>query len=424
MAGVSLAWLLDGARDVVLLEAGASLGGNVQSIPVELDGHAFVVDMGAQYFSPGLYPTYVKLLDLLGLLPEVHSFPTSITLEAPGEPMPRFVSPVFPERVWPLLAPWNRAGLEAFGVCFRAAKQREEKGGSWDLTLQDWLPTLGLSSYQWEGMLLPWAASLFSGIVEQARSLSARAAMIFAAEALPIDPVKPVLYSVLNPGMAEALRRMVEQFSTVQVLTGAAVTQVARSAPAGFAIQYGHGQSLHVDDLVFASSGPATLQLLNQLPDTAAQQAALQGIQFVDARLMLHTDPVYAPADSKNWSFFNAEVQNGYCEASMWLAQVLAVPPPDTAAKLWKSWVTYRTGFPSQILYQAQFRHMLPTVASLHAQTSLLTFQGQGNLWFAGGYLKPYDSQETALVSALEIAQGMLVDSTRARALRNGLNSF
>ena len=67
---------------------------------------------------------------------------------------------------------------------------------------------------------------------------------------------------------------------------------------------------------------------------------------------------------------------------------------------------------------------MLPTPASLNSQTSLLTSQGQGDVWFAGGYLKPYDSQETALVSALEIAQGMLVDSTRARALRNGLNSF
>lgn len=126
-------------------------------------------------------------------------------------------------------------------------------------------------------------------------------------------------------------------------------------------IKYGNGQDLSVHDLVFASSGPGSLEFLKQLPGTDAQQAALQRIQFVDARLMLHSDPVYAPADSKNWSFFNAEVQNGHCDASIWLAQVLAIPPPDT-------------------------------------EDSLHTFQGQGNVWFAGGYLKPYDSQETALV--------------------------
>jgi predicted NAD/FAD-binding protein len=189
-------------------------------------------------------------------------------------------------------------------------------------------------------------------------------------------------------------------------------------------IKYGNGQDLPVHDLVFASSGPSSLELLKQLPGTDAQQAALQSIQFVDAQLMLHSDPVYAPEGSKNWSFFNAEVQAGHCDASMSLAQVLAIPPPETAAKLWKSWVTHRAHLPSKILYQAQFRHMLPTPASLNSQTSLLTSQGQGDVWFAGGYLKPYDSQETALVSALEIAQGMLVDSTRARALRSGLNSF
>jgi len=424
MAGVSLAWLLDGACDVVLLEASESLGGNVQSIPVEMDGQMFVVDMGAQYFHPGPYPTYVKLLALLGLSREVHSFPASITLDSPGERPLRFVSPVLPNRVWPLLTPWNRAGLQAFGACFIAAKKREKEEGSWDLTLQDWLPTLGLSRDQWEGMLLPWAASLFSGSVEQTRGLSARAAMIFVAKALPDNLAEPFLYYVLKSGMTDVLRRMTEQFATVQVLTGAVVTQITRDVQGGYVIKYGNGQHLPVDDLVFASSGPSSLDLLKQLPGTDAQQVALQRIEFVEARLMLHSDPVYAPVNSKYWSFCNAEVQAGHCDASMWLAQVLAIPLPDTAAKLWKSWVTHRTHLPSKILYQAQFRHMLPTPASLKSQTSLLTFQGQGNLWFAGGYLKPYDSQETALVSALEIAQAMLVDSTRVSALRNGLNSF
>ena len=51
MAGVSLAWLLDGAYDVILLEARDSIGGNVRSVDVELDGHQFVIDMGAQYSS-------------------------------------------------------------------------------------------------------------------------------------------------------------------------------------------------------------------------------------------------------------------------------------------------------------------------------------------------------------------------------------
>src|SRR4051794_28206197 len=67
MAGVSLAWLLDGAFDVTLIEARGSIGGNVQTVDVELDGSHFAVDIGAQYFHPALYPLYSLLLEQLGL---------------------------------------------------------------------------------------------------------------------------------------------------------------------------------------------------------------------------------------------------------------------------------------------------------------------------------------------------------------------
>ncbi|HUD71401.1 MAG TPA: NAD(P)-binding protein, partial [Dongiaceae bacterium] len=90
MAGVALGWLLDGARDVVLLEARDTLGGNIRSEPVTLDGTEVVVDLGAQYFHPGPYPLYTALLRRLGMFdpaaPEAgsaHAFPASITLYDP-----------------------------------------------------------------------------------------------------------------------------------------------------------------------------------------------------------------------------------------------------------------------------------------------------------------------------------------------------
>ena len=92
----------------------------------------------------------------------------------------------------------------------------------------------------------------------------------------------------------------------------------------------------------------------------------------------------------------------------MWLADVLAQLSPSTAAKLWKSWITHRPQAPAQALALAQFRHVLPTPATLHAQRDLLAMQGQGRTWFVGGYLWPYDSQETALVSAIDVAQRLL----------------
>ena len=257
-------------------------------------------------------------------------------------------------------------GVAAFGTAFYAASVRESLNGDWALTLEEWLPTLGLSTQQWEGMVLPWAASLFSGKFHQARGLSARAAFIFAAKALPPNPLDPILYYTLKPGLGEALDRMIDQFSTVSVLTGSKVVYVARTPNGGFRLYLANGTQIVVDHLVFASSGPATLKLLEGLPIAWRQRLALNGIEFHDAALALHTDPAYVPPNPALWSFRNCAIEGDSCEASMSLGPVLASLPTATAGKLWKSWVTHRTQLPAAVLYSVAFKHMLP----LHANNS------------------------------------------------------
>ncbi len=417
MAGVSLAWLLDGQFDVVLLEAQPTLGGNVQTAQIELNGQVLNVDMGAQYFHPNLYTFYVQLLTELGLYPptlqQAHSFTASISLFVDTDPFPRFVSPTFWDRLWPIFAPWNWEGLGGFGTGFAAAKARETAQGDWYVPLGTWLQTLGLTPHQWEEMLLPWAASLFTARIEQARDFSARAAMIFAAKSIPDNPTDPILSYVLNRGLAETLRRMVSQMQTVEILSNAAVGQIAHQGT--FLLTCADGRQRQVDDLVLAASGPSTLRLLQGLNGTSSRQAALSGIEFEATRIAIHTDPIYAPKDPNHWSFLNCQAHNGYCEASMWLANVLTASPGQNAPSLWKSWVTHRDRQPANVLREANFQHMVPTVNTLRAQSRLMDLQGQDGIWIAGGYTYPYDSQETAFVSALKIASGLNTTTTRFR---------
>jgi predicted NAD/FAD-binding protein len=429
MAGVSLAWLLDGLCDVVLLEARPTLGGNVQAVDVDLGGHPVVVDMGAQYFHPAPYPAYTALLAHLGLhTPDLpgqspsRPFTASITLTADGEPFPRFVSPIVPERLWPFLTWWNFAGLLTFGLGFIAAAYREQQNESWSVTLEEWLPTLGFAQPQWEGMLLPWAASLFSGDVEQARGMSARAAMFFAAKALPPNPFDPIHYYTLSPGMGDALSRMVAQLSSAEVLTGTKVLNVSREPQGNLRVHCGPGRDFKVDDVVFAASGPPAQRLLEGLPGTNLQLAALRRMEFHDAHLALHTDAIYAPADEQHWSFLNCHAQGGFCESSMWLSPVVG-PPGEQVADIFKSWITHRTQDPAGILHEARFTHMLPTPATLLGQTELLSLQGRDGIWFAGGFLSPYDSQESALRSALRVAVDLNATSARSDFLLAALGS-
>jgi len=415
MAGVACAWLLDGICDVRLFEARDSLGGNIRTVPLELGGQTRAVDLGAQYFHPGPYPTYVQLLEQLGLWPvatgEARAFVASITLDAPNEILPRFVSPILPGRVWPLVADWNNAAVQAFKTTFDAARRREQLGGAWLLPMAEWLATLPITPAEADTLILPWAAALNSGDVTQTSSLSARALMVFAAGALPPSPLDPIVYYVLERGMIEPLNRMVAQLTTAQVATGTPVDAIAPAASGGWTVQPHQGPALAVDAVVFAASGPPTLALLQGLPGAGIARNALQGIGFYPARLALHTDPAFAPADPKWLSFLNCRVEGTHCEASMWLDPVLG------SASLWKSWITHRAP-PQQMLASADFLHVVPSPDSIRAQRLLATQQGRGGLWFAGGYTLPFDSQETALLSAMTVAEGLAAASARTRLLR------
>jgi predicted NAD/FAD-binding protein len=101
----------------------------------------------------------------------------------------------------------------------------------------------------------------------------------------------------------------------------------------------------------------------------------------------------------------------------MWLADVLTAAPGASPPKVWKSWVTHRRQLPVQVLHQASFRHLLSTPATIHAQSVLGALQGQAGLWFAGGYTQPFDSQESALLSAMGVASGIGGSTARATAL-------
>lgn len=424
MAGVATAWLLDGAYDVVLFEAADAIGGNARTVEVPVGGRPVPIDIGAQYFHPGAYPKYTRLLEHLGLLGGgTHEAPATITLSRGRDGDPLFVSPVTPDRMWPLREAWNGPGVLAFTVMSRAAVELEQGDGDWQVTVEAWLEGLRLTETQRNDILLPWVASLYSGDVEQARGLSARSALVFLSRTLAEGGLTGASYFTVAEGMGRVLERMVSACETLTVRTGAAVERLEPLEPLepanlGFRVVTAR-EALVVDELVLAAPPEAASRLLADLPGTDALRGALAGIERHVARLALHRDPAYAHADERYWSFLNVASDGRHAEASMWLAPMLRPLPDGTPVDVWKSWITHRDRPPAEPLHGAEFRHMLPTPATLRAQEALRALQGAGGPWVVGGWSRPFDAQETALESAMDVAAALAPDSARLAALRS-----
>jgi predicted NAD/FAD-binding protein len=72
---------------------------------------------------------------------------------------------------------------------------------------------------------------------------------------------------------------------------------------------------------------------------------------------------------------------------------------------LFKSWATARSRRPKEEIFRRVFLHPRITPDFIRAQRLLAACQGGAGIWFAGSYTGEVDSQETALLSAMNVVR-------------------
>lgn len=419
MAGVATAWLIEQQVPVDLFEARSSLGGNVRTAQVEVAGQQVAVDLGAQYFNDRAYPTYRRLLERLGAVDTqgAGSFvaPSAITVMRQGEATPLFVSPVVPSRLWPVAEAWNREAISAFTAFAEGARRLDADDVDWSLTVEAWLPTLGISEAMREGLLLPWTAGINSGVIGTTRDFSARAATIFLGRALgPDGALESTTYATLTAGMGAVINQLATESTAMTPYLGQAVEGVERRSSGLWVVAGGQRRGPYTAVVL---ANPKGSSLLGNLTGMEATVAALAGIETFEATLALHRDPTYAPADTRYHSLLNAEVTEDFCEVSMSMAAAMAPLADGQPVDLWKSWIGHRSQMPADVITTEKYTHIHIGPGTLQAQARLAALQGAGGFFFAGGWTQPFDAQETALASAMAVARSLAPASERLAVL-------
>ncbi len=412
LSGVSCAWLLDGVADAVLFDDRDSVGGHAHTIAVPLAGRPVFVDVGAQFFARGPHPTYSKLLELIGLTLDnepaadaTFEAEMSITVSDESQELPRFVSPTS-ERAWPILAPWNRNSLIAFLLFSLAAKKLTEDG-DWLVSLDAWLEALPVGTEEKERLILPLVSAMVGCSIEQARSLSARSALVFVGRALPDNLLDPFRYSGSLVGLGGNVRYLSGITGNTTVHVGSPVVRVEPLPSGELLIRNRDGVVEKVDVVVLATPPYVSKRLLPRDPALRAARRALRRFDFFDAEISIHTDPIYMPEKLLHWSAYNPCLEGDRCEASVWYGALWPRKPGSPPAPIFKSWATARSSAPSQELFRRAFRHPLTTPDFIDAGRRLRSLQGRSRIWFAGSYTREVDSQESALLSAMAVVRDL-----------------
>jgi predicted NAD/FAD-binding protein len=407
--GVAAAYFLAGDFAVDLFEARARIGGPCDSRTIAYRGRRVTVDLGAQFFHPDTHPIYVTLLEELGLFDPAHP-DAGATIEAPGSLC------IFPAAGGPpvftstdALATPQRA--VEFARFTQLARDAVLSGLAWETTLDDWIAGLPLSQAFKADVLAPWLTALIGCTRAAARGTSARAILQTFALSFPADIVRGATTYNSRIGLQGNLQRLLDRAPGVRVHLRAPV-RALRPTRDGWWLQTPTGRRGPYRSVLLNAPPRIGRRLLAPLRGFADACELLGAYSSFDSRLLVHTDPVYVPRDRAHWTAYNAEVDAGECEGSAWMGALLGEP-----VDIFKSWAQRRQTDPRHIVAQRRFRHPLITPAAIRAARALQPWQGHRGLYFSGQYTTGMDLQESAVWSAMQVAQALAPASRTLQAL-------
>ena len=407
--GVAAAYFLAGSFEVDLFEARSRIGGHCDSRVITHRGRRLTVDLGAQFFHPATHPIYVTLLEELGLYdPERPG--ADATVEAPASVCifrTAGGAPIFSSS-HPLETP-QRAG--DFAMFTQLARQAVLSELPWEITVEAWIRSLPLRQAFKTDVLYPWISATIGCARGEARRTSARSILQTFALAFPANLLETPTTFNSKIGLQGNLQRMLDRSPAARVHRRAPVRALCRRR-AGWFLQTPAGRKGPYRFVVLNAPPRAGRELLRPLPAFDDVTALLDVYRYFDSRLLVHTDPAYMQRDRRNWAAYNAGVRGRESEGSAWLGAL-----QETGVHVFKSWATRRRADPKHILLERGFKHPLITRSTIKAARALRSHQGRHGLYFSGHYTTGMDLQESAVYSAMQVAEALAPHSRRLASL-------
>lgn len=399
ISGMSCAWLLSRAHDVVLYENADRVGGHTHTVEAPGPGGPIAVDTGFIVYNEANYPNLVALFEHLGVptKPAMMSFAASIddgALEYSSQGLGALfaqkrntASPKF----WRMIGDILRFQREA-----PSDLPELERSGE---TLDAWLARRGYGALFRDAHLLPQAAAIWSSSMAQMANYPAAAFIRFYMNhnLLKLD-TRPT-WRTVDGGSREYVSRLMADFGG-RVVTGAGVAGVVRGADEA-AVRFDDGRLERFDAVVLACHSDQALRLLEA--PTADERRLLGAIRYQPNRAVLHRDVRAMPKRRKAWAAWTHVGRSdrpGEGGVTYWMNELQSLPGPP----LFVSLNPLTEPDPATVLGEWDYEHPVFDVAAVAAQKSLWSLQGRRHAWFCGAWFGS-GFHEDGLQAGLAVAE-------------------
>jgi uncharacterized protein len=435
-AGVFVAYLLQRyARnqfDITILERNDAIGGNARGRDVDWQGQPVHIDCGAQFFFETTEPEYCDMLRDEGFFAQQGLIRETAVGMSVWNATANEIEFAVPNSFEGIMRSVERAPgdwVHFFELTLAAVEKYFSE--DWKETFGAWLARIHLSGpsqdvtafkqkiarplmYQF-GLMRP----------QDLDELSALFVVYYYVGSLPWPEygsppkgVKPVvapfhLYTC-NIGLDRVQKQLLKKYG-LAASTSSRVTSIAPQG-SGWIVTTEDGTAFRADEIVFGTNPQWTRELLPDTPAFAPLRELLEGMPYLTVPVHVQNAPSspYISADKSEWTVANVtlvEDANGQATNYMltiWFGPLKDQPIGQTFFKSWGSPDLVPGNHPAPWVEQIH-EEVVGTPDFIARRDQLRTaYQGVDSLWYAGGYLLDYDTQNSCLKSALDVAKRLI----------------
>lgn len=413
-AGLTTAWLLEQHHDITLYEASDKLGGHADSIEIMINGQPVVIEAGAEFFNEKFYPHFLKLLRFYNI--PLNKF-TLVTTFYKTDGSDEIILPPYHDGTveWKSLTPTNISrSLQLKKIIDKGRQVIESKEK--ETLLIDFLDSITLKLSFKNDFFFPLIAAAWGTNIPSVPYFSAYNAVKYLVEGYDNENYQ---WHEITGGMKSYIAAVKKALLHATVKLNAAVQQIGMNN-GHYTLLAADGSYEEYEQLILATNAKIASSLLNTLPETKDLAKLLSQIKYYDTQVAIHSDVRFMPLKKEDWRVVNIRYDGKNSAITMYKEWESPIP-------IFKTWITYDVRYPNDKggklptnLYALRtYQHPFVDSTYFKVQKAIAAMQGDKNIWFAGNWTFDNDSHESAINSAIKIAQVLAPSSDRLKILTN-----
>jgi uncharacterized protein len=408
IAGLMASWLLEEECEVILLEQRDRLGGHAHTAYVDIMGNQTPIETGFEFFNQPMFPYFWRLLQILEIPICSYPFTYSFTHQQSTYILP----PIQGNKIfWHSCVPSQLSNMLQLKYLIKASYALVQAKDT-SMTLDQFTNSLWLTDSFKYKFFFPLFCAGWGVSVEEFRLFSAYNILSWIIKNRAMGLQTSYWYEVVD-GMTSYIQKLHAHITRTQIHTTAHIDKIMYDGDK-YRIFQANGIVWEVDHLILATNAYQAQKLLEQVPHAQPLRAVLNTIDYIHATIAVHSDCRFMPQHIYNWSIANVQYRTEYSALTIYKKWKSQVP-------LFRSWLVPEFPEPSSLYDVQEYYHAKPNRSYYKAQQQIELLQGNHKLWLTGIYTRDIDSHESALVSAVHVAQQLKPQSKRLALLCNGM---